>query len=291
MTSKATTADERSPWAEELDQVIRAVSAGMLFGIPLLYTMEVWWAGSVTGPLRMLVVLAVTFGVLVVLNHSAGFRETKDVRIVDALRDSVEALAISLVAVFLLLVILREIDGGTSVRDGLGKVVYESTPFAFGVGLARHFLRKGRTEGDDDEDDASEGEGMNATVVDVGATLLGSVFIAFNIAPTDEVPMIAAAVSPLWLIVVVAATLAISYGIVFEAGFSDQKKRRQQPGVIQDPLTETVVAYLVALVAATAMLAFFGKLQLDGPVLDTLARVVVLGLPGAIGGAAGRLAV
>ena len=274
---------------EELDGIIRAFSAGMLFGIPLIYTMEVWWVGSTVGPLRMLAVLAVTFVVLVVLNHTGGFRESKDVRITDALRDSVEALAIALVSVFVVLVILREIDGGTALREGLGKVVYESTPFAFGVGLARHFLRRGRTEGDEEDDD-EEGRSMNATVVDLGATLLGSVFVAFNIAPTDEVPMIAAAVSPAWQAVLVGATLVISYCIVFEAGFSDQKKRRQQAGVVQDPLTETAVCYLVALVASGAMLVFFDRIRLDQPVFDIIGQVVVLGLPAAVGGAAGRLA-
>ena len=289
----------RSPWAEEADQIVRAVSAGMLFGIPLLYTMEVWWAGTTTDPVSMLAVLAVTFGVLVVLNHTAGFRETKDVRIADALRDSVEALAISLVSVFLVLVVLREIEGGTPLREGLGKVVYEATPFAFGVGLARHFLRKSRTDGDDEdgdgdssggEDDGGRGRELNPTAVDLGATLLGAVFVAFNISPTDEVPMIAAAVSPIWTVVLVAATLVISYCIVFEAGFSDERKRRQQKGLFQDPLTETLVCYLVALVASGAMLAFFGRLRPGQPLGDVLGQVVVLGLPAAVGGAAGRLA-
>ena len=277
---------------DELYEIVRAVSAGMLFGIPLLYTMEVWWVGTTTGPYKMLAVLGVTFVALVVLNHTAGFRESKDVRIADALRDSVEALAISLVSVFVVLVILREIDAATPLREGLGKVVYESTPFAFGVGLARHFLHQSREGGDDEDEEGSEEQGrtMNATVVDVGATLFGSVFVAFNIAPTDEVPMIAAAVSPLWSVVLIAATLVISYCIVFVAGFSDEKKRRQHPGLIQDPLTETLVSYLVALVAAGGMLVFFDRLRLDQPLLDVLGQIVVLGLPAAIGGAAGRLA-
>jgi putative integral membrane protein (TIGR02587 family) len=284
-----------SPWTEELNQVVRGASGGMLFGIPLLYTMEVWWIGSATSPLRMLVVLGVTFVIVLILNRTAGFRSTKDVHLADALRDSVEAMAIALLCVFVLLVILREIDSHTPLAEGLGKVVYETTPFAFGIGLARHFLQKGRTAGDDDDDeegDEDEDEGaLNATAADVGATLLGSVFIAFNIAPTDEVPMITAAVSPLWLLVVMAATLVISYCIVFEAGFSDQDKRRSQPGAIQHPVTETLVCYLLSLVAAAAMLWFFQRSTFHEPPIDVLAEVLVLGLPGSIGGAAGRLAV
>lgn len=287
----AVTETARSEWSEELNQVVRAMSAGMLFGIPLLLTMEVWWVGATSAPPRMLGVLAVTFALLVLLNHTAGFRESKDVRLTDALRDSVVALAIALLCGFAVLVILREIDAGTSLREGLGKVVLQSTPFAFGVGLARHFLRKGRTEGDDEGGDGEGGDAPNnATVVDVGATLLGSVFVALNIAPTDEIPMITAAMSPIWLVVLVVATLVISYCIVFEAGFSDQKKRREHAGVIQDPLTETLVCYLIALLASLAMFVFFDRARLDQPVFDVLGRVVVLGLPAAIGGAAGRLA-
>ena len=287
----------RSPWGEELDGVVRAVSAGTLFGIPLLYTMEVWWAGTSVMTSRLLLTLAVTFVVLVLLNHSAGFRETKDVRIVDALRDSVEALAISLVSVFLILVILREIDGGTSLRQGLGKTVYEATPFAFGVGLARHFLSKGRTESDDGDGEAdadggadADGRSIHPTVVDIGATLLGAVFVAFNIAPTDEVPMIAAAMSPMWLAALVLATLVLSYCIVFEAGFSDQQRRRKDEGIGQDPFTETMVCYLLSLVASASMLLFFDRIRLDQPPMDLLSQIVVLGLPAAIGGAAGRIA-
>ena len=282
-----TTGEARSPWAEEVDGIVRAVSAGTLFGIPLLYTMEVWWAGTSVVPSRMLLVLAVTFVVLVILNHAAGFRESKDVRIADALRDSVEAMAIAFVSVFVILVILREIDGATPLRQGLGKVVYEATPFAFGVGLARHFLSKGRTESDDDEGD---GRSIHPTVVDVGATLLGAVFVAFNIAPTDEVPMIAAAMSPIWLAALVVATLVISYCIVFEAGFSDQNRRRKDEGIGQDPFTETMICYLLSLVAAAAMLVFFDRIRIDQPPALLLSQIVVLGLPAAIGGAAGRIA-
>jgi putative integral membrane protein (TIGR02587 family) len=294
---------ESHGWADELNEVVRGASGGMLFGIPLLYTMEVWWIGSFTSPPRMLAVLAASFVVVLLLNRTGGFRSTKDIRLADALRDSVEALAIALLCVFGLLLILREITSQTSLQEGLGKVVYEATPFAFGVGLARHFLRRGRTEDDEDEDeDAGAGEAepeaddadegaLNATVADVGATLLGSVFIAFNIAPTDEVPMIAAAMSPAWLLVLIAATLVISYCIVFEAGFSNQDKRREDSGAMQSPVTETLVCYLLSLVAALALLWFFQRASLSEAPVKVLSQVVVLGLPAAIGGAAGRLAV
>jgi putative integral membrane protein (TIGR02587 family) len=259
--------------------------------------MEVWWIGSFSSPKRMLVVLALTFVLVFVLNRTAGFRSTKDVRLADAAMDSVEALAIGLICVALVLVLIREITPATPLREVLGKMVFEATPFVIGVGFARHFLRRSRTEGDDDEhddDDATADGGepaINATVADVGATLIGAVFIAFNIAPTDEVPMIGAALTAPWLLALVIASLVISYVIVFEAGFSKEQKRRGSSGMLQHPATETLACYLLALVAAASLLWFFGRFALDDPYQFTLTQVVVLGLPAAVGGAAGRLVV
>jgi putative integral membrane protein (TIGR02587 family) len=265
----------------------------MLFGIPLLFTMEVWWVGGRTTPQLLYGVLAAMFVVVYLLNRTSGFRSTVDVRVADVLKDTVESLAIALVCAFGVLVLIREINLGTPVQDGLGKVVYEAAPFSIGVGLARHFLR-----GDGDDPDASQrGDGdpeettINATVADVGATLLGALFVAFNIAPTDEIPMITAALSPWWLLAMVATALVVSYGIVFTAGFSSQQSRHEQQGAIQHPVTETLVCYLLALVSAAAMLWFFQRWSLDDPFDVVLQQAVVLSLPATIGGSAGRLAV
>ena len=80
----------------------------------------------------------------------------------------------------------------------------------------------------------------------------------------------------------------ISYAVVFVAGFAGQDRRRRQRGLFQDPLTETLVTYVVALLVAGLLLWVF---QRDlSPADDLLTRSVVLGLPTAVGGAVGRLA-
>lgn len=288
----AATATDAGPWRREATDLVRAVSGGMLFGIPLLYTMEVWWIGSETQTARMVGVLAFMFVPVFLLTRTAGFRTTKDIRWRDALIDSIETVALAVVSVFLLLVLLREVTMATPLEEALGKIVYEATPFAIGSAIAQHVLRRGRAEGDDDSggDAADDDEGLHATVVDVGATTIGAVFVAFNVAPTDEIPMLAAAMPPAWLIGLVGASLVISYCIVFVAGFSDQERRHNQPGILQHPITETVASYLISLCVAGGMLWFFQRLAAEDPVTVTLSHVVVLGLPAAVGGAAGRLA-
>ena len=288
------TEDERGPWATEAVELVRGVAGGMLFGIPLLYTMEVWWAGTYAHPLRMIAVLATTFLIVLLLMRTTGFRETKDVRWIDAAMDTVEAVALGIVCVTAVLFLLRELTMETPLQELLGKVVYEATPFSIGVAVAYTVLRRGRAAKEEDDregDDGGDDQGVNATVADIGATLVGALFVAFNIAPTDEIPMIASAMAPAWQAALIFASLLISYGIVFGAGFANQEQRHQQQGVLQHPLTETVASYLVALLAAAAMLWFFQRFDLAAPWEMTLSHVIVLGLPAAVGGAAGRLAV
>jgi putative integral membrane protein (TIGR02587 family) len=288
-------------WSREFDDLIRGAAGGFLFGIPLLYTMEVWWIGSFTHPQRMIVVLVTTFVAVLLLNRTAGFRHSRDVSLLDAAIDSIEALAIGLVSVAILLLLLREITFETPLDEVLGKVIFESVPFALGVALANQFLYRAP---DSDQERSNEGQPggaatgpheeaqqtFRATVADIGATIIGAIIVAFNIAPTDEIPMLAAAVSPPWLLLIMVASLIISYGIVFEANFADQAKRKQQQGVFQQPLSETVASYLFALLAAAFMLWFFQQLSFDDPWTIWLSHTLLLGLPATIGGAAGRLA-
>ena len=132
---------------------------------------------------------------------------------------------------------------------------------------------------------------LQATLADIGATSIGAMIIAFNIAPTDEIPMLDASVTPPLLLAIIAASLVISYGIVFQAGFTTQQKRRQQQGIFQRPISETVASYLISLFAAAFMLFFFKRLAFDDPWTVWLNYTILLGFPASIGGAAGRIAV
>lgn len=297
-------------WSREFDDLIRGVSGGFLFGIPLLYTMEVWWLGSVVQPQRMIVALVTTFVVVLLLNRMAGFRHANDVSLIDAAMDSIEALAIGLICVALMLILLGEITFDTPLDENLGKIIFESVPFAIGVALANQFLYRDGEQGDQnnqtgeqagkqkdprnqqrEQPEPSQQDKLRDTLSDIGATLVGATIIAFNIAPTDEIPMLAAATSPLWLLLIMSASLLISYGIVFEANFADQQQRKQQQGMFQSPLSETVASYLVSLFAAAFMLWFFEQLSFNDPWRMWLDHTLLLGLPATVGGAAGRLAV
>ena len=290
---------QKNVWRNEINDIIRGACGGFLFGIPLLYTMEVWWIGSLVKPQLMMMAIAFMFIVVYLLNLTEGFRKRRYSWLTtQAAMDTVEAIAIGLACSAFVLLLLRELTLETSLKESLGKIIFESVPFALGVALANQLLgdtRNGNAEaqGSDRVNSTTKNKGdeLYATFGDVGGTLIGATIIAFNIAPTDEIPMLAAAASPPWQLAMIATSLLISYGIVFQAGFSDQQKRKQQKGIFQRPSSETIMSYLVSLLASAFMLWFFQKLTFSDPWTMWLDHTLMLGLPATIGGAAGRLAI
>jgi putative integral membrane protein (TIGR02587 family) len=286
----------RNPWMSELDDLMRGASGGFLFSTTLIYTMEVWWTGTYVDPGRMLVALMIAFAVVFMLNRSAGFRRVQNPQFSEDMFETIQALALSLVCTAAFLLLLRRISFETPLQEVLGKVVYESVPFALGVALGNQFLSSGGRRQQQSSGQQSSGQQssefiLHSTLMDIGATMVGATFIALTIAPTAEIPMLAVAISPPWLLALMIASLVVSYGIVFEAGFANQQKRKQQQGILQRPLSETVAAYLVALIVAAFLLWFFKQLTFDDPWHVWFNLSIVLGFPAAVGGAAGRLAV
>ncbi|MGB7439764.1 MAG: TIGR02587 family membrane protein [Coleofasciculaceae cyanobacterium] len=306
-----------SRWSKELHDIVRGASGGFLFGIPLLYTMEVWWIGSYTEPPLLLCILVVSYVVVFLLNRVEGFRQKQSNQLLDMTIESVEALAIGIISAAFTMILLRRITLDTSLQEALGKLIFESVPFSLGVAMSRSFL-----SGEPDKEQQSKNHrrstknnqskqkgnglrnsikatterlkdnvGFRDTLSDISATLIGAIIVGFSIAPTDEINELAAGSSPPWLLAIIAASLLISYLIVFAAGLTNQQKRRQQQGIFQSPESETVISYLISLLASVLMLWFFQKLSLSDPWFLWLRYTLILGLPTTIGGAAGRLAV
>lgn len=270
------------------------MSGGFLFGIPLLYTMEAWWIGSSVEPPRMLLSLGIAFIIAFLLNRTDGFRRVQPDDSFHAATDSLEAIAIGTLCSALILILLRQITLETSLEESIGKAVIEGIPFAIGVALARSILQEGdKNSENSDASNSNNGlpSAINSTLSDIGATLVGALIIGFNIAPTEEISLLEVAITPPWLLAMVAASLVISYSIVFVAGFTSENRRRHQEGLFQSPISETVVSYLVSLVTALLMLVFFKSIGPGDPWTLWLKDSIILGLPTAIGGAAGRLAI
>ena len=89
MSRKINQSFDKSHWAKEINDVVRGASGGFLFGIPVLYTMEVWGIGSYVTPPLMLSILGVTYLVVFIFNSVEGFRKKKRATITDVALESI----------------------------------------------------------------------------------------------------------------------------------------------------------------------------------------------------------
>jgi putative integral membrane protein (TIGR02587 family) len=271
------------------------LAGAFLFGMPFLYTMEIWWRGNSAGPPRMLSALALTFIALVVLERAATARSNRSVPWLRTLIEAAEALATGLVAAAIGLFIIGFLGAAAGLHAIIGRVCMEGLPFSLGVGLADFMLgekKDGHEKGGGGKsaEHKAGGDMRNRMMVRAGATALGATVIALTLAPTDEIPLIASGLGYPHLLGIVAASLVMSYIIVFASNFVSSEARQAHSGGFDAPLVETTMSYMVSLVMAGGMLWLYQLIDLnDSPDLWA-SYVVVLGLPASIGGAAGRLA-
>ncbi|MEM6754518.1 MAG: DUF2391 family protein, partial [Cyanobacteria bacterium P01_C01_bin.38] len=145
--NKAKRKHRKNIWRSEINDIVRGGCGGFLFGIPLLYTMEVWWIGSSATPAMMLIALVLTFIVVYLLMRTEGFRKPKRFnRRYQEITETIEAMGIGLVCSACMLLLLRELAPGVSFQEALGKTVYESVPFSLGAALANQLLGENGTD-------------------------------------------------------------------------------------------------------------------------------------------------
>lgn len=281
----------RLPWRDEGRDLMRGVGGAAIIGVPLVYTMEMWQVSTLFSSRQILLLLCFGFAVCVGYNLFSGFRNGSGLS--EAVRDAVEAVAIGIVLSVVLMILIGVIDSGTSLSDAVAKISVEAIPLAIGASVANTQFNGGQQDANSPEDDSSPDPTTirNATFHEIGIAAAGSLVFAASVAPTEEVALIAQRLSPIGLICIAAFSLALSYGMIFVADFTGAERRQNSSGILQSPLGETLLAYAVALAVSLTAVCFFHSVDVTRSPFTLIALTVSLGLPAAIGGAAGRLLV
>lgn len=268
--------------------MIRASCGAALFGVPLLYTMELWWRGSQATPLLNLSLVIGLVLVAAVLDRTAAFRFSEDRSWFASLVDGVEIVAISVVVAAIILVVIGEIDLTTRWRESASKVIAQLLPLVIGASIANEVFGSSSGQNGEPSDSGDLANGSRALLTTIGPAFLGSVVVALAIAPTDEVIIIAGRARLGHLLALIAVSLLVSHATVFSADFAGSVGLRRP--TFGSELAHTGIAYVTAIVASAVMLGLYARI---GGVssLTAWSRVVALGFPASVGAAAGRLAV
>jgi putative integral membrane protein (TIGR02587 family) len=277
----------KHPIGSSLEEYGRGVIGGLIFSLPLIFTMEIWWAGFTASPLRLLAGLAGTFALLLGYNAVAGLHP--DYEPLEVVIDSVEELGIGLLLSFVVLVLLARIDASMPPLEIVGKIVVEGMLVAIGVSVGTAQLSGGEHEapwrgsGPKAESRMRDHSTTNVVIL----SLCGAVLVAANVAPTEEIVMLGTEMSPLRLLGTMALSLGLAALTLFFSEFrgSHHLRINRAPRVVA---LGCIIAYSVALLSSAAILWFFGRFEAAGPIAIA-GETVVLALPGTLGASAGRL--
>jgi putative integral membrane protein (TIGR02587 family) len=276
-------APEERTLGRALQEYARGITGGLLFSLPLLYTMEVWWAGFIARPLHLLTYLLAGFLLLFGYNRYAGLHE--DASWTDVAFEAVEEMGLGLLVSVGILWLIGQIDSGMPASEILGKVAVEGVPAAIGVSVgAAQFGGNGKgsqgMKGREDKENLS----LSGQVV---LGLCGAVLFASNVAPTEEILQIAVESTSWRLLGLALLSLALGGITLFYSDFTGSRPLRSGDG-LGTVLSLTVISYAVALAASAFILWFFGRF--DGVSLATgIAQTVTLGVASSLGASAGRL--
>lgn len=291
----ATTDALKGGRAAQVDDVVRGFASGFLIGIPVVFTVDSWWLGDQTGPLDALVLVALAYALTLVAVYWIGFRRGKR-QGWEYFADALEALAIAVFTLVIVFWSLGQIGSGQAISIIVGRIAVALAPVALGVAIANHLLARESSRSEPDKGDAmalrrGRKRSRYQTLIEIGASLAGALFLCMAIVPTDDLSAIATEVPLGNLPFVIGLSLAVSYCVVFAAGFTGEQKRRTSRGAFQDPVSETVIAYAAALIVSLAILHLFGRLDADSGPLETYSKTILLAFPASMAAAAGRLAV
>ena len=277
MSAAGRAADGPSPARHFAAGVARAAGGALVFALPVWMTEETWHLAYVIHPGRLALFVALTCPFLVALSHVAGFEPTVGLR--DDVVDAAVAWAVGFATAAAGLALLGVLRPGLSGDALVGRLTLQAVPGSIGALLAQSQFGG---------NDAARDQRPSTYASQLVVMLAGALYLAFNIAPTHEVALVAVRLTPGHALALVAASLGAMHAFVYALQFSDREAPGPDTPAWSAFLRYTVPGYAIALLVSALVLWTFGRF--DGTGLAVSARMlVVLGLPAAVGAAAARL--
>jgi putative integral membrane protein (TIGR02587 family) len=260
----------------------RVFAGSILFGLPLLMTMEMWWLGFYLDRPQLVQFVIVNFLVLIGLARVSGFERTVDWT--DDVMDAFAAYAVAATWSLFSLWLFAALDFNEPLGDIAGKVALQAVPASFGAMLASKQLGSRERGGGPGEKERSTFWGQMFLM------LAGSLFLGFSVAPTEEMILLSFVMSPVHTILLVLVSITLLHAFVYTVGLKGQERPAGPTTFTSVFLRFTITGYAIAVLVAFYLLWTFGRV--DGTAATQVAQMVaVLAFPGAVGAALARLVV
>jgi len=256
----------------------RAFAGALIFSLPLLMTMEMWTLGLYVEPLRLALLLIVLIPLLVWLSYLGGLR--RNTHIIDDVADALTAIAVAFCAALFVLWMFGLIGPGMSLREIVGKIALQLVPGSIGAMLAQNQLG-----GNDEWDQRAARQNY---VGEIFLMMVGALFLVLNVAPTEEMAVIAYKMTVWKDLGLAIVSIALMHVVVYAVEFRGTEARHPAESSFSVFARFTVVGYATVFLVSLYILWTFGRL--DGLSVEQMLSIcVVLSFPGAIGAALARL--
>ena len=258
----------------------RAFGGAIVFALPMLMTMEMWWLGFYIEPLRLALLLVLLLPLLTGLSHFVGFEDTFGWQ--DDVVDAFAAYAVGVLASAPILLAFGVITTEMSPSEVIGKVAVQAVPASIGALLAQSQFG-GENDKNRRKEQRRETYGGETFFMAAGA-----VFLSLNVAPTEEMVLISYKMTPWHALALATLSVLLMHAFVYSVGFTGQSAVPEGVPAWTVFLRYTVVGYAICLVISAYILWTFGRT--DGLALEAFVMTtVVLAFPASIGAAAARL--
>ena len=282
MSSKSETSHEANGGSEARATAVayaRGLMGGMLLGVPVLMTMEVWWEAFFVPSWRLMLLYVLNFGVLFILQHFSGLHHRKTIS--GQARAALVALGIGTIASAITLLALGVLTGEVQLRDLVGKLMLESIPVSIGASVAMSEFGAESHVAEKRQEQAGYWGSMALAVA--GASLFG-----FGISAVEEPRMIAMQLSWHQALLLMLLSLLQVHVTVYVVDFKE-KKDKSRPHNWKNFLSEALSTYAVAVGVGAYYLWTFGNLNLNSGLVPSTYLLVTIAFVTSFGAAAGEL--
>lgn len=271
------------PIPEALRSYGRSLAGALLFALPAIYTMEIWWRGFLANSVELLGLLLGGFALLVLYQYYTDLHDDGNDGLKGAIYESCETLFLGFFVTWALLETLGLLPDEIN-EEWLGKIVSEGivVSLGFAIGAAQFSQQGGSGKGRGPDD----GGGFAATVNQLAFGAMGALILIAAIAPTEEILILAIRLAPgvqLGLLIFsFLICVGVFAGIEFR-GTEDLDGSSMPAGA----LGGAIVAFLSAFICIAFLLWINGDFQ--QPLNVFISQAVILSVPASIGASVGRL--
>lgn len=279
----------------------RGAAGALLFGIPMLMTMELWELGFYMERHRLFLLLLANVPLLIFLADRVGFERTTT--LIQACRDANIAYGLGVLMSAGILILFGDIKIGMPFSEIVGKIAIQAVPASIGALLGRSQLggssddqQGDKNDDSNDGDDAARGDNEDAVPDKLSTSYaqelmlmaVGALFLNLNVAPTEEIVLISFKMTPWHALATIIISIGIMHAFVYVVAFKGTHEMPAGTPWWHAFFRFTLPGYVVSMSISFFVLWTFGRLDAVAST-QALMFVIVLSFPGSIGAAAARL--